>query len=422
MSKVICDVCGTAFAETAAQCPICGCAKTPTAQAVAGENENMSGENTTAYNYVKGGRFSKGNVKRTNRNNPPARRQQRQQENNWNQDEPQENNKGLILVVAVLLLAIVLVVVYIGVKVFFTDMTPDVGNDATNQSTSATDDTTPSTDPSAIPCTKIELGGDLVELGANEQYLLEARPTPENTTDKLVFTSENPDIAVVDANGLITPVGYGQTIIRVTCGSITAECTVVSTVGESVPDSQPTEPSTTPAPDGFVLKLNTYKDSGEITISTFGGSHKLYTEVNGVKASDIVWTVEDPAVATVENGVVVGVGKGTTKVIATIGDQTATCLVRCAFETPAETEPAPYRISHTDVTIKKGESFTLNLKDSEGANVQGVEWTASEEGVVEISGNKITGGTVDKLTKVTVSAEYDGVTYKCIVYVTATAE
>lgn len=418
MSKVICDVCGTAFAETAAQCPICGCAKTPTAQAVAGENENMSGENTTAYNYVKGGRFSKSNVKRTGRSNPPARRRP---EKNLDQDEPQENNKGLILVVVVLLLAIVMVVVYIGVKVFLSDLSPDVGNDGTSQSTVATEETTPSSDPSGIPCTEIQLNSALVELGSNSQYLLEARLTPENTTDKLVFTSDNPEIAAVDANGLITPVGYGQTIIRVTCGNVVAECTVISTVGESVPDTQPSEPTST-TPDGFVLKLNTYKDSGEITISTYGGSHKLYTEVGGVKATDIVWTVEDPAVATVEDGVVVGVGKGQTYVIATIGDQTARCLVRCPFETPAETEPAPYRISHTDVTIKKGETFTLSLKDSEGANVQGVEWKASQEGVVEISGNKITGGVVSQLTKVTISAEYDGVTYKCIVYVTATVE
>ena len=41
MSKVICDVCGTTYPETAQQCPICGCAKNTTAQTVAGE----AGEN-----------------------------------------------------------------------------------------------------------------------------------------------------------------------------------------------------------------------------------------------------------------------------------------------------------------------------------------------------------------------------------------
>ena len=27
MSKIICDICGTAYPDTAAECPVCGCAK-----------------------------------------------------------------------------------------------------------------------------------------------------------------------------------------------------------------------------------------------------------------------------------------------------------------------------------------------------------------------------------------------------------
>ena len=27
MSKIICDICGTAYSDTEAECPICGCAK-----------------------------------------------------------------------------------------------------------------------------------------------------------------------------------------------------------------------------------------------------------------------------------------------------------------------------------------------------------------------------------------------------------
>ena len=63
MNKVICDVCGTSFPETSEQCPICGCAKLPTAPAVAAEDSQVAAEGTTAYSYVKGGRFSKANVK-----------------------------------------------------------------------------------------------------------------------------------------------------------------------------------------------------------------------------------------------------------------------------------------------------------------------------------------------------------------------
>ena len=33
MSKIICDVCGTRYPDSAGQCPICGCSHNPAAQA-----------------------------------------------------------------------------------------------------------------------------------------------------------------------------------------------------------------------------------------------------------------------------------------------------------------------------------------------------------------------------------------------------
>ena len=67
MNKIICDVCGTMYPESAAQCPICGCAKqaeveTPTADMIPEETE------TGSYTPVKGGRFSKANVRKRNKN------------------------------------------------------------------------------------------------------------------------------------------------------------------------------------------------------------------------------------------------------------------------------------------------------------------------------------------------------------------
>ena len=78
-----------------------------------------------------------------------------------------------------------------------------------------------------------------------------------------------------------------------------------------------------------------------------------------------------------------------------------------------EDKVVTWSISHTDVTIKVGESFNLRLKSSEGETAT-VTWTASKSGYVTISGNKITGkakGTV------TVSCEHGGETYECIVRV-----
>lgn len=409
--KVICDVCGTTFPETATHCPICGCAKSPAAQTVAGDDMQLNQESSTANTYARGGRFAKSNVKRSNRERTSAGRFSG--DRNRQNDKP-ESNKGLIAVVIILLLAIIMVVAYIGVNVFLNDFAGTGGGES--QTTGANQDAQGSQGGQGISCTSIKLNSKLVELkAANEQYLLAVQKTPENTTDTVTFTSSDPSVVTVDDNGLILPGSkQGEATITVTCGTVSDQCTVISTVGEPpAPPSSESQGVSTPA--GFVLKLETYKDSGEITIAGEGASHQLYKEIMGIKHTDITWTTSDPAVATVENGKVVGVDRGTCTVTATIGDQTATCLVRCAFDAA---EPTNYELSQTSVTLAQGESFNLSLKDKETkANIQGIEWQASKAGVVEISGNKITGGTVSKLTAVDVYTEYEGVKYVCKVYV-----
>ena len=411
--KVICDVCGTSFPETATHCPICGCAKTPAAQPVAGDDAPSAHE-SSANTYAKGGRFSKSNVKRNSHSSG------RFSNDRNRRNEPQQGNKGLIAVVIILLLAIVMVVVYIGVKVLFNDFGGTADQGGNNQTTGAYQEPSGSQGGQGIACTSVKLNSSLIVFTAsNEQFLLSVEKEPANTTDTLTFTSSDPAVATVNENGLVLPVGYGEAVITVTCGTVKAECPVNCTIGEP-PASEPSQPQVGDAPDGFVLKLETYKDSGEITISGEGGTHKLYKEIMGVKASDITWTTSDPAVATVEDGKVTGVDRGTCTITAAIGDQVVTCFVRCSFDAAP---PSQYALSHTSVTIAKGESFNLSLKDKDtGANVQGIEWQANKSGVVEINGNKITGGSVNDLTVVDVFVEYEDIKYICKVYVKAPNE
>ena len=411
--KIICDVCGTTFSETATHCPICGCAKSPAAKTIPGDDVQANQGASTANTYARGGRFSKGNVQRSS--------QSRASEGRYTPDrnrrnETPETNKGLIAVVVVLLLAIILVVVYIGVNVL-SNLGGTTNNGGNNPGTSSYQQ---NNGDQTVSCTSITLGVKLHEFTSEtDQLLLSVRREPENTTDPLIFMSSDPEIATVDANGLIQPgTVQGEATITVICGSISETCQIISTVGELSEPPAPEVPEVN-LPAGFILKLETYKDSGEITIAAEGASHQLYKESMGVKASDITWTSSNPAVAKVENGKVIGVDRGTCTITATIGDQTATCLVRCPFDAAPETD---YQLSHASVTIAQGETFNLSLKSKEtGANVQGIEWQANPADAVIINGNKITGGTVTKLTAVDVFTEYEGVTYTCKVYVKAPA-
>ena len=65
MNKIVCDICGTAYPETAEQCPICGSAKQVDSKVIA-ETSTESAEQS-AKTATKGGHFSNSNVKKRNK-------------------------------------------------------------------------------------------------------------------------------------------------------------------------------------------------------------------------------------------------------------------------------------------------------------------------------------------------------------------
>lgn len=411
--KIICDVCGTTFPETATHCPICGCAKSPAAKTIPGDDVQETQGSSTANTYAKGGRFSKSNVQRNSRSRGSEGRFS--SDRNRKNDTP-EANKGLIAVVVVLLLAIISVVVYIGVTVLG-NLGGTTDNGGNSQPSSSYQE---GNGDQTVACTGITLGVKLHEFtGETDQLLLSVKLEPENTTETATFLSSDPEVATVDANGLVKPgTKQGEATITVVCGSVSEECKIISKVGEAPVEPEPEIPDVV-LPDGFVLKLKTYKDSGEITLSNQWPTAILYTETMGIKPSDITWTISDPSIVKVENGKAIGLSRGTCTIVAAIGDQTYSCKVLCSVDPVPET---PYELSDKDgdMTIVVGKTATLSLKDkATGANVQNIVWQVSKEGYVEIDGNKITAvkaGTVD------VYVVYEDVTYKCIVRVANPAE
>ncbi len=413
MSKVICDVCGTTYPETASTCPICGCAKN-SAEQTAAESSNTG---SASYNYIKGGRFSKTNVRRRNRGKAAPQ---------TTSQDGMNPNKGLVVVVLLLLLAIVAVLCYIGFKFLFP--VEETDNPSSSSSTVQQGQQGDNVDdPARIPCTGLIVPFNNITLPDKDtSYLLSVDKQPANSTDTVVFASSDISVVTIDDKGKIYPVGPGEAVITITCGDVTVRCTVTCTFGET-PDpnegEEGGEETPTPeVPEGFVLKFrnNNWVTNGFQISEQYPQPVSVYKEIDGVKATDITWTSDNENVATIsKEGVVTAVGKGTTKIHGTIAGQTITCTVYVAFD-PVVKEEQPYTISNTDVTIGKDETFTLSLKDENGANVQNVVWTANEEGYVEINGRQIKGikDTSDLLNKyVVISTTIDDITYSCKVRV-----
>lgn len=353
MSKIICDVCGTSYPETATQCPICGCVRPADVVTVNNDSSSNDAQNKGSYTYVKGGRFSKTNVKKRNSasSNP-------QSEDDRLADEPQEEkakgDKGLIIAVCVLLLAIVAVVIYIAIH-FFEPSQPQGNEGAENNTVNTTvsdtvngteDDVEPTEDETEVflPCEDILLSSTVIELDkAGEAYLLSYNTVPDLTIEPVSFTSSDETVVTVDENGKITAIGAGQTVITIRCGEVQKECRVVCTFEGQA--TEPTDETTAPTVDtetdntqstDVVLKLNYYVTYtlpdgtviGDVTLTVGEPWTVYYDSKNEIPSSKVTFTSSDPSVITVDaRGVATVVGKGQAMITAEYQGQKVKCRV-----------------------------------------------------------------------------------------------
>lgn len=79
-----------------------------------------------------------------------------------------------------------------------------------------------------VPATDVTLDKTTLNLMTGETAVLTAAAQPENTTDTLTWTTGNEAVATV-ADGVVTAVGAGSTVITAACGSVKAECAVTVT-------------------------------------------------------------------------------------------------------------------------------------------------------------------------------------------------
>ena len=244
MSKIICDVCGTSFPETATQCPICGCVRSVDAKVVAGSTNEAENQATSTYTHVKGGRFSKSNVKKRN-SGKPVTPVETETPVSMSAKENGKKDTGIIITTIALLLAIVAVVVYIAVRFFAPSITVDKkpdNNVKVEQTTNDTTETNESTEGTVaeIPCTEIVLSKTIVEFDeVGESLLLNVTLTPADTTDSMIYATSDESIASVNSDGKITAVGGGEALITVICGNVVTECQVICNIEEPTEETEP---------------------------------------------------------------------------------------------------------------------------------------------------------------------------------------
>lgn len=335
MSKIICDVCGTSFPESANQCPICGCAASVDNLVINTPNESKE-TGHGSYTHVKGGRFSKSNVKKRNSGRhvaPDNKKEPAPAKDN----DPKKSNRGLVIACIALLLAIIAVIIYIAFRFFVPLGEESKQNDPAKNNT-VVDPVVNQDDEEEeeeVPCTDLTLSEISLELNEEGQSVkLEVTVAPDDTTDELKFTSDDETVATVDQEGNVTAVAPGETVINVTCGDKTAMCQVTCNFEEIAEEneeqtdkpeeSEQTDVTVTGEGSNHLLengtyRLNTYQSLPDFTLY-LPATHELHlydAEGNDV---DITITSRGTHVCTVEGNLVKSVGKGYCTLVIRFGE------------------------------------------------------------------------------------------------------
>ena len=265
MSKIICDVCGTRYPDTAEQCPICGHIREASGK-TADDVLIMDDIHTESRPRTQGGRFSKSNVKKRNegaatytaapaKSKPakkaaaPAKRV-REEEPEFTEDEQNKKaNTILNILLVVVILALLVVTGYIFMAHIMPGLNKPEATEAPLETIAETAEPTETQEPT-FPCENLVLEESEVLLTEYEQkWLINVEVQPLNTTDKLTFASSDELIATVDSEGCVTALAEGETTITIICGNIGVEYHVVCLFpgvdikpGETPTDPPPTEP------------------------------------------------------------------------------------------------------------------------------------------------------------------------------------
>lgn len=344
MSKIICEICGTTYSESADSCPICGCSRDAAADFLKDDFLTEEFEDVMNLDMHIPAKKKKEIFDFDEVNAPVSEDPVEEDVPYEDEEEPEEeqergHNVFVVILLTVLIVALLTAAGFVFVRYFLPNMKD---NEVQIPETTAVIEATlptvmPETTELRIPCEMLILSSGTAELTKEGQYfLMHVQAIPEDTTDKIVYTSANESIATVTEDGRITAVSEGETEIIITCGNINNTCpVVVAYEEETLPPTEPTVeetvPETTVATEPAVKSDVTLKlKQTDIRLGVYY-EYQLLLDC-GLEQNEVEWKSEHPHIATVDaNGVIKAVKDGTTSIIAKYGDQEVSCIVRCNY-------------------------------------------------------------------------------------------
>lgn len=311
MSKIICDVCGTRYPETADQCPICGHIREASGKTA----EDFLLTDTVQHEpheKVRGGRFSKSNVEKrtsgmTHYETAPAKTKAEKKAEAVRPDPHKEDafvedkqNKKANTILNILLVVVILALLLVTGYIFMQHILPQMNKP---EPTVAPTETLPEitepveTEEPTYPCDELLLEETEVLMTEYEQkWLINVKVMPENTTDQLTFTSGNELVATVDSEGCITALAEGQTTITIACGDVKVDYNVICLFpgidikpGETPTDPPPTDPPVEMTITTNYVNVRSGPDAGYSKVRQHHKGDKIMVYEKTLAADGVEW-------------------------------------------------------------------------------------------------------------------------------------
>ena len=219
----------------------------------------------------------------------------------------------------------------------------------------------------AVPVESVNLSESSFVTHTGETYVLTVSVSPSFATNqKVMWSSDNPEVATVDESGIVTAVSVGKAIIKAVSEDQgkSAECQVTV---EAIP-----------VEDVSLSESSITIRAGEVV--------ELKAQVSPDNATNkqVVWKSVNPDVAVVsESGTVTGVSIGETKITVKTVDQDKTAECQVIVErTPVESVSP----SVSTLFLKAGETFMLGAEISPStATNKAVVWQTDNPDVALVS-------------------------------------
>lgn len=250
--------------------------------------------------------------------------------------------------------------------------------------------------------TSIKINKTLTTLERGTTIGLKVIITPSDARNDVTWQSDDPSIAIVDDQGLVTGISVGTTLIKATTNdgtNLMAFCIV----------------NVTPKQVKSIII-----DKDEMTLER-GETAQLSVTVYPQDADDssVEWSSENNEVATVDSkGTVVAISSGTTIIRATTNDGsnlTAECQV-----TVTSLKATGISIDRTEATLERDATLQLTATVMpEDAGDRTVTWSSADSGIARVDGaGLVTAVSVGTTTITVTTGDGTGLTASCTVTVT----